>query len=121
MSCKGWFGFVLLLLMQTLGNAQLRETTLQGQVVDSSGAAMAAVRLLVVNLDTLEEQRLVTKGNGKFALPQMAPGDYSVIAAAPSASPCYRSVMERVRLEEDTTRTLRLVMVPIGGTCNTDK
>jgi hypothetical protein len=109
---------LLLLLLQVAGNAQIRETALQGQIVDAAGAAMSGVRLLVVNLDSLEEQRLVVKGNGKFLLPQMNPGDYMVIAAASRDSPCFRSAVERVRLETDTTRSVRMVMIAIPGGCS---
>ncbi len=78
---------------------------------------MPGARLLVINLDTFDEQRVVVKANGKFAFPQMAPGDYVVIAATPPDAPCFRPVVERVRLESNTTRTLRLVMIPSSSSC----
>lgn len=112
---------LLLLAFEAIGNAQMRETALQGQVVDASGAPIPAVRILLINLDTLEEQRLVVKTNGKFAFPQITPGDYEVIAAAPSDSPCFRSAVERVRLEVDTTRTVHLVMMANPGACGADR
>jgi len=100
-----------------MSNSQMRDTTLQGKIVDASGASVPETRLLVINLDTLEEQRAVVKADGKFAFPQMAPGDYAVIAASPTDTPCFRPVVERVRLEADTTRTLRLVMIGNPGKC----
>jgi Carboxypeptidase regulatory-like domain len=99
------------------GNSQVRDTTLQGQVVDASGASLPGVRLLIVNLDTLDEQRAVTKDKGKFSFPQMPPGDYAVIAAAPVETPCFRPVVERVKLETDTTRNIKLVMIANPGAC----
>ena len=78
---------------------------------------MPEVRLLVVNLDTLEEQRAVVKDKGKFSFPRMPPGDYALIAAAPVDTPCFRPVVERVKLEADTTRNLRLVMIANPGPC----
>ncbi len=113
-----WLIVVLLMLcFPILGNSQLRETTLQGQIVDASGAPLPGVRLLVVNLDTLDEQRAVIKANGKFTFPQMPPGDYALIAASSVDAPCFRPVVERVRLESDTTRTVRLVMISNSSTC----
>jgi len=108
---------LLLLCFSIIGNSQVRETTLQGKVVDASGAIVSGARLLLVNLDTLEEQRTVVKMDGKFAFQQMPPGDYVIIAASPTDVPCFRPVMERVRLEADTTRTLRLVMILNAAKC----
>ncbi len=108
---------LLLLCFPMMGDSQIRDTTLQGQVVDASGAPVPETRLLVVNLDTLEEQRAVVKPDGKFSFQQMSPGDYVVVAAAPTDAPCFRPAMERVRLETDTTRKLRLVMIANPGTC----
>jgi len=109
--------FLLPLCFPTTGNSQIRDTTLQGQIVDASGASLPGVRLLVVNLDTLDEQRAVIKANGKFSFPQMPPGDYALIAASPVDTPCFRPVVERVRLETDTTRNVRLVMIANPGAC----
>ena len=100
-----------------VGRSQIRDTTLQGQIVDASGVSMPGTRLLVINLETLDEQRAVVKGNGKFSFPQMPPGDYAVIAAAPVDTPCFRPAVERVRLEANTTRTVRLVMIANPGPC----
>jgi Carboxypeptidase regulatory-like domain len=108
---------LLLLWFPMMGNSQTRDTALQGQILDSSGTSMAGARLLVINLDTFDEQRAVVKANGKFSFPQMAPGDYVVIAATPTDTPCFRPAVERVRLESNTTRTLRLVMIPSSNPC----
>jgi len=114
--------FLLCLLsipfLVAIGNSQVRQTLLQGQVVDAAGAPVPETRLLVVNLDTLEEQRAVVKANGKFSFPQMPPGDYALIAAAPVETPCFRPAVERVRLEADTTRNIRLVMIANPGACD---
>ncbi len=119
MSVQRLIQCVLLLLLSfpAMSNAQVRDTTLQGQIVDASGAPVSGTRLLVVNLDTLEEQRAVVKKDGKFTFPQMSPGDYVVIAATPTETPCFRPAVERVRLEADTTRRLRLVMIANPGAC----
>jgi hypothetical protein len=108
----------LMLSYPWMSNCQVRDTTLQGQVVDASGTSLPGVRLLVVNLDTLDEQRAEIKANGKFTLPHMPPGDYALIAASPIDTPCFRPVVERVRLETDTTRTVRLVMLANPGACS---
>ena len=109
---------LLLLCVPAIGDSQTRDTTLQGQIVDASGAPVSGTRLLVVNLDTLEEQRAVVRPDGKFTFQQMSPGDYVVIAATPTDRPCLRPAMERVRLETDTTRKLRLVMIANPGACD---
>ena len=109
---------LILLCLPALGYSQVRDTTLQGQVVDAAGAPLPGVRLLVINLDTLDEQRAIVKDKGKFLFPHMPPGDYAVIAAAPVETPCFRPVVERVKLEADTTRTVRLVMIATPGACD---
>jgi Carboxypeptidase regulatory-like domain len=109
--------FYLLLYFPAISTSQTRATTLQGQVVDAAGAPVSETRLLVVNLNTLEEQRAVVKGNGKFSFAQLPPGDYALIAASPVDTPCFRPVVERVKLEADTTRNVRLVMIANPGAC----
>ena len=109
---------LILLCLPVMGDSQARDTTLQGQVVDASGTSLPGVRLLVIDLDTLEEQRAVVKANGKFSFPHLPPGDYALIAAAPVETPCYRPAVERVKLEADTTRTVRLVMIANPGACD---
>jgi hypothetical protein len=120
MSVQRLIQCVLLLLLSfpAMSTAQIRSTMLQGQIVDASGTPVSGTRLLVVNLDTLEEQRAVVKPDGKFTFQQMSPGDYVVIAATPTDRPCLRPAMERVRLEADTTRKLRLVMIANPGACD---
>jgi Carboxypeptidase regulatory-like domain len=105
------------LFFVAIGNSQVRETLLQGQVVDASGAPVPETRLLVVNLNSLEEQRAVVKEKGKFSFQQLPPGDYALIAAAPVDTPCFRPVVERVKLEADTTRNIKLVMIANPGAC----
>jgi len=106
-----------ILFLLATGTAQVRITMLQGQVVDAAGAPVPETRLLVVNLDTLDEQRAVVKSNGKFSFLQMPPGDYALIVASPVDAPCYRPAVERVKLEANTTRTVRLVMIANPGAC----
>jgi len=104
------------MFLLTIGHAQIRDTMLQGQVVDASGSPLPETRLIVVNLSTLEEQRAVVKEKGKFSFP-LSPGDYVLIAAAPVDSPCFRPAVERVKLETDTTRNVRIVMIANPGAC----
>jgi len=106
-----------MLLLVTISTSQVRETLLQGQVVDAAGAPVPETRLVVVNLNTLEEQRAVVKEKGKFSFQQLPPGDYALIAAAPVDTPCFRPVVERVKLEADTTRNIKLVMIANPGAC----
>ena len=106
-----------LLFLLATGHSQVRETLLQGQVVDASGAPVPETRLVVVNLNTLEEQRSVVKEKGKFSFTQLPPGDYALIAAAPVDTPCFRPVVERVKLEADTKRNIKLVMIANPGPC----
>src|SRR5271165_5673756 len=76
MSVKRLVQCVLLFLLcfSAMGNPQLRDTALQGQVVDASGAGVPGARLLIVNLNTLEEQRAVVKPDGKFTISSRTPG-----------------------------------------------
>ena len=70
------FGSICLgpvLQAQTLG-------TIQGVVVDSSNARLPGVSVTIRNTDTGAEREVQTNAQGKFVVPALPSGTYSVIA-----------------------------------------
>ena len=61
------------------------ETTsaIAGQVADQSGAAIPGAKIAAVNNDTGLRRNAQTDAAGRFVLPQLIPGSYSVQVAAP--------------------------------------
>jgi hypothetical protein len=75
---------VLSLLCPGLAKPQGETTSaIAGQVADQSGAAIRGAEIAAVNEDTGLKRRAQTDDAGRFTLPQLKPGSYTVQAAAP--------------------------------------
>ena len=72
--------------------AQGVDATLKGRVADSSGAAVAGVKVEVKNPGTNIAVTTVTDGAGQYAAPFLKPGSYSVtVEAAGFKNSCARA------------------------------
>jgi hypothetical protein len=69
---------------------------LSGDVVDRSGAAVPGVEVTVLNVNTGNERKVITDEAGAFAVPSLAPGDYTVTVTKQGFRQAKR---EGVRLE----------------------
>lgn len=69
--------FGLLLLSSTLA-ASAGAATLQGHVVDSTGAPIEGARVTVEATDRGLERNTTTDANGRFTAPELAPGRYTL-------------------------------------------
>jgi hypothetical protein len=67
-------------LSVSLAYGQTATGTLSGIVTDESGAAMAAVELTLVNVDTSVSRRTTADGQGRFTFLFVAPGRYALRA-----------------------------------------
>jgi hypothetical protein len=73
---------------------------LTGTVLDRSGAAVPAAEITVVSVDTGNERKVLSGDTGDYAVPFLAPGDYTVTASRAG----FRQVKrEGVRLEVNQT------------------
>jgi hypothetical protein len=75
-------------------------STLTGNVVDSTGAAVAGATVTIRNVDTGNERQVMSGEAGEYTLPFLAPGDYTVTA---SKSGFRQIKRDGIRLEVNQT------------------
>jgi hypothetical protein len=71
-----------LLLLAVCGNSQESRGTIQGTVRDPQGAVIAGATVTVVNTDTKTTQTSKTSEIGRFIVPLLPPGPYTVTTEA---------------------------------------
>jgi len=69
--------------------AQLAGATLAGQVLDQSGSAVAAAKLVIKNNATGEVRTVTTNAKGLYSAQSLQPGIYSVAVSAPGLQRAY--------------------------------
>lgn len=72
----------ILLTLASLGLAQDFRATLQGQITDPSGAAIAGASVKAIHVETNEVKETQTNSEGRYALPYLDPGTYTVSVQA---------------------------------------
>jgi hypothetical protein len=72
-----------LLLLPAALMAQESRATLTGIVTDASGAAVPNANIVVSNVETGEETRGTSTGQGAYTIPFLRPGNYTVAVDAP--------------------------------------
>jgi len=80
----GWSRWFLLLVFLMGGRAALAQFTgsIQGAVVDPSGAAVVAAKITLVNAVTQVKANTVSDSSGNYRFVSLAPGAYKVITEA---------------------------------------
>lgn len=71
---------LVVLTLSLAGSAQAQRASVSGHVIDQSGAALAGVRIILLNLDQGLEREAVTGSDGSYACPWLEPGRYIVTA-----------------------------------------
>src|ERR1700691_21360 len=66
--------------------AHSQDAQIQGQVLDTSGAAITNAQVRVIDQNTSAEAKTVTRENGQYTVPALTPGIYKVIVQAPGFS-----------------------------------
>ena len=90
--------------------AQAPSASVTGVVRTKSGAAMAAVRVIVISRNSGSTRTGATDANGHYAIPELTPGTYTVAAAAVG----YRKASQSdVHVEAQTTVDLVLEALPL--------
>ena len=64
-------------------SAQLLQGTIDGNVVDTSQAAVVGARVVATNQETNSTRETVTNSAGGFDLPGLSPGTYKIVVTAP--------------------------------------
>src|ERR1044072_2444235 len=69
-----------LLLLAAAARAQSPAATLAGTVIDERGAVVPSVEITVLNLSTAVQRHASTDGEGRFVIPLLPPGGYTLTA-----------------------------------------
>ena len=75
--------FVLILFSAAAVFAQTHTATVSGEVKDSSGAMIPGANVTVHNIETNLKNVVPTNGEGRFAVPNLIPGNYEVTVESP--------------------------------------
>lgn len=100
---------VAALLCATDAPAQSFKSTLVGQVTDPAGAAVPGAAVTVTNTGTRAAQTATTDDDGRFTVPQLAPGRYELRVEAGGFKPV---VQTDLVLETDRTQRVNVSLEP---------
>jgi len=107
---KGVLCAVVLALALAAGvAAQTFRGSIQGTVVDGSGAAVAAAKVTIKNADTGLTRQTETADDGSFSMPELPIGNYSVSV---EKSGFQTSVTNSVRVEVSIDRRIDIALKP---------
>src|SRR5256714_130163 len=115
---KRWhFSTAVLLGTMLLGYSaplmgQAVNATLLGTVTDSSGAAVASVKVTITETNTGISRTSQTNDSGNYVFPDLPPGTYTVTAEQPGFKRASRAGFEVI---VNTTRRVDLVLQPGSG------
>jgi hypothetical protein len=93
--------------------AQATNATLSGRVVDESGAVVAHVDIVVVDLATGLERKTETSDRGEFVLPGLVPARYQLTAQRDGFAPLQVPDL-MLQVNDQTVLHLTLKVSPIG-------
>src|SRR5882724_2643611 len=86
---------------------------LAGRIVDESGAVVAHVEVVVVDLTTGLERRTETSDRGEFVLPELAPARYALTAQREGFAPLQVPDID-LHVNDEAVLHLKLEISPIG-------
>ena len=92
-------------LFSGAGSGQTPTGTLQGTITDPSGAAIVGAKVTVTNAGTNQTRDLTTDSAGRYVLPFLTPGSYSVQVEAKGFS---SSKVDNVTVDVSQTRSVDL-------------
>src|SRR2546422_3170907 len=73
-------GFIATLVFVSLVTAQGVRATVVGRVTDETGAVVPGAKITITNVGTNDSRSVIVNDSGEYAMPQLAPGQYTVIA-----------------------------------------
>lgn len=91
-------------------------SSLNGNVLDPSGALIAAAKVTITRSDTGAQRSGVSDSQGRYSFAQVPPGTYAIMAEAPG----FRTVtIPQVELLVNTPATINLVFEKVGAVAST--
>src|SRR6267143_804006 len=73
-------GATAILLFVSVLAAQGVRATIVGRVTDDSGAVVPGANITITNTGTNESRSVIVNDSGEYAIPQLAPGQYTLMA-----------------------------------------
>ncbi len=73
-------GFMATLVFVSLVTAQGVRATVVGRVTDDTGAVVPGAKITITNVGTNDSRSVIVNDSGEYAVPQLAPGQYTVTA-----------------------------------------
>lgn len=89
---------ILAALSFCLEDIQLHRVPFNGVVTDPGGAALPGARVLLLNLNTLESEKLQVGDDGAFHY-QITKGEYVLVVASPLGTPCFKPAIREIHIE----------------------
>ena len=71
-------GVIAILFFVSILSAQGVRATIVGRVTDDTGAVVPGAKITITNVGTNESRSVVANDNGEYAIPQLAPGQYTL-------------------------------------------
>src|SRR5215831_13479785 len=101
--------FVVVLGLANTVSAQVESGTINGVVLDNSGAVISGARVTVTNTATSQARKTVTNTSGEYSAPFLAPGTYDVEASKDG----FANVLRRgLTLQVDQTLAINITLKP---------
>ncbi len=113
--------FLTILLLASLGQAQIDRASLNGTVTDSSGLLLAGVQVTAIHNATGLRRTAVSSANGAYALPELPVGIYSVSFSCDGFGPLhFADVVQEIGQTRVLNATLQVAgrneVVDVSGT-----
>jgi hypothetical protein len=81
-----------------------------GVATDATGASLSKARVLLVDLGDLDTQRTQVGLDGAFEY-HVKPGDYAVIVAGPTDTPCWKTAIRQISIKRGMRQQLRIPLI----------
>src|SRR3984893_6773117 len=99
--------FALELSIASAAFAQVESGTINGVVLDNSGAVISGASVIITNTATAQARRTLTNTSGEYSAPSLAPGTYDIeVSKAGFATSVQRGVILQVNQTQGINITL---------------
>jgi len=109
---RHWIPFLIVLVLASVGFAQVDRATLVGTVTDPSGAVVPGAKVVVTAPDTGLRREMQSGASGNFSFAGLPIGNYTVLVSAQGFN---TASVKDVRLGVGDSRTLDVALEVAGG------